>query len=193
MRKHQTNGKTSFRCGYIGEIRTYFLLILVAILAGCATFPIELSKTRIVPRGESAVFGQVMVMIDGKTRNLASWEGPFLVLYLQPSTNPEAYETWVRQKDGYFYWHLPPGTYTLAGYRFMEGNSTYRGRVFAEFSVPEGKPLVYVGNMTLVLGGGRQYIQLHDNFVEAVQNFKEAFPEIQGEATVSLMKMEEKK
>ena len=169
------------------------LFFLVVLVAGCATFPIELSKTRVVPPGESAVFGRVIVLMEGKARSFTTWGGSYLCLYLQPSSSSEAYETWVRQEDGYFYWHLQPGTYTLVGYRFIEGHGTTKGRIFAEVSVPEGKPLVYVGNMTLALGSGRQYIQFDDNFDEAVRHFKGAFPEIQGLATTSLMRLENRK
>lgn len=190
--RHQSRNRAFFPSCF-REFSMCLLFFLIVLAAGCATFPIELSKTRVVPPGESAVFGRVIVLVEGKARTFTTWGGSYLCLYLQPSSGSEAYETWVRQEDGYFYWHLPPGTYTLAGYRFIEGHGTTKGRIFAEFIVPEGKSLVYVGNMTLALGSGRQQILFDDNFEEAVKHFKGAFPEIQGLATTSLMRLENQK
>jgi hypothetical protein len=189
---HQRRNRAFFSSCF-REISMCLLFFLIVLVTGCATFPIELSKTRVVPPGESAVFGRVIVLVEGKTRTFTTWGGSYLCLYLQPSSGSEAYETWVRQEDGYFYWHLPSGTYTLAGYRFMEGHGTTKGRIFAEFSVPEGKPLVYVGDMTMALGSGRQHIRFDDNSEEAARHFKGAFPEIQGLATTSLMRLENQK
>lgn len=169
--------------------KRYFLLILALFFVGCATNPIDFSKAKTVPQGEAIVFGRVSIIYKGEPK---VWKGippysPFQILVL-PTATKEAY-SFALFEDGSFYWHLPPGTYAISGFDWIEKHM--RGRIFAEFIVPEDKSISYIGKLTLDFNQTYHYSMcVEDDYNHAIQNFKNKFPEIKGEPVKNLMKLE---
>jgi len=169
--------------------RRYFLLILALFFTGCATNPIDFSKAKTAPQGEAIVFGRVCVIYKGEPQ---VWKGippytPFQILVL-PIVATEAY-SYALLGDGSFYWHLPPGAYAISGFDWIQRRM--RGRIFTEFVVPEDKSTTYIGKLTLDIDRTYRYsILIEDDYEQAIQNFKNKFPEIKGEPIKNLMKLE---
>ena len=170
-------------------VRRYLSIILILSLTGCASNPIDFSKAKTLPHGEAIVFGRVNVIYKGEPK---VWKGippytPFLILVL-PTTTKEAY-SFALLDDGSFYWHLPPGTYAISGFDWIEKHM--HGRIFAEFVVPEDKSISYIGKLTLDFDRTYRYsMRVVDDYDQAIQNFKSKFPEIKGEPIKNLMKLE---
>jgi len=173
--------------------REYLSIILILFLTGCATNPIDFSKTKPLPQGEAIVFGRVNVIYKGEPK---VWKGippytPFQILVL-PTASKEAY-SFALLDDGSFYWHLSPGSYAISGFQWTggSGGGTKSGRIFAEFVVPEDKSLVYIGKLTLDFDRTYHYtMRIENDYERAIQNFKNKFPEIKDEPTQNLMKFE---
>ena len=168
----------------------FFLAVALSlILNGCASSPIILSETTIVPQNEGIVFGRVKVMSDGKTMRLTSifgartWE-----ISILPNGSSRAIYC-LLNGEGYFYWHLPPGGYTIAGFEGAGGR--IKGRLFAHFTVLRESSVTYIGTLTILFTGERYARFIEDEYDLAVTKFKSKFPKIKGEITKNSMKIEE--
>lgn len=159
--------------------------MLVLFLAGCATPPtIDLSKNKVVPERESAVFGRIIIIYGGKpitNRPFGQYCEIFILNIVTSKTIP-----YYLTGDGSFYWHLTPGEYAIAAFK-LDGKT---GRIFAEFTVSEEKPIMYVGKLTIAFSGSRYYMRVDDDYEQASLAFKEKFPGIRGETVKSLMQLE---
>lgn len=169
--------------------RKYFilrsLLILVLFLTGCATPPtIDLSKNKVVPERESVVFGRIIIIYGGKpiTNRLFGQYREIFILNIVTSKTIPYYLT----GDGSFYWHLTPGEYAIVAFT-LDGKT---GRIFAEFTVSEEKPIMYIGKLTVTFSGSRYYMRVDDDYDLASLAFNEKFPRIRGEMVKSLMRLE---
>jgi hypothetical protein len=166
--------------------KKYHILALALLFTSCAsTSPISLSDTQGLLQGEVLVFGRVKVLVlRGGVAELYvdDWDsiGAEFRIYILPDADskPVAYDL---SGDGTFYWHLPPGGYTITGYRMFGG----AGRIFAQFVISEGTSLVYIGTLTALYS-----FRIEDDYEQAIRGLKDKFPEIRGEAAKSLMHLE---
>jgi hypothetical protein len=178
-------------------LRISILLILVLFLAGCSPLPptIDIPKNNVIPDRESVVFGRVNVILGGKP--VVTWEKFGIPMYsgsifvLRIGTSKAV--THVLTGDGSFYWHLPPGDYSIAAFEFGGSISNVNVRIFADFKVPEEKLITYIGKITLVFSDSRYYMNVEDDYEQEVEKFKKKFPEIKGEIVKNLMKLEKKR
>ncbi len=85
--------------------------------------------------------------------------------------------------DGTFFWYLPPGSYEIPSFQWREGTRTSSGQAFARFTVPQGKPAVYIGTLTITfLKGGRYRIKVFDDYDSGGSaKLNEKFPEMKKE------------
>jgi hypothetical protein len=165
------------------------LLILVLFLTRCvATTPptIDISKNRVVPERESVVFGRINVIYGGKpiTNRPFSFEPRRRIFLLTIATSKAI--IYDLTGDGSFYWHLIPGEYAIAAFE-LDGKT---GRIFAEFTVSEENPIIYIGKLTLTFSGSRYYVHVEDDSEQAFQEFRDKFSDIRGEVVKSLMQLE---
>lgn len=171
------------------------LLILVLLLTGClATSTIDISKNEVVPEKESVVFGRVNLILGGepviwRKLSIPMHSGQIFVLTIATSKAVIYNLT----GDGSFYWHLPPGDYSIAAIEFAAGGGNINARIFADFQVPEEKSVIYIGKLTLVFSKLRYYMNVEDDYEQEIEKFKNKFPEIKGEIVKNLMKLEKKR
>lgn len=170
----------------------FFLAVALSlVLDGCASSPIILSETTILPQNEGIVFGRVKVMSNGKPRSLSSifGESTWDIVILPNGSSRAIYCP--LYGEGYFYWHLPPSGYTIAGFEEAAGRG--KGRLFAHFTVLRENSVTYIGTLTILFVGARYTRFVEDEYDLAVTKFKSKFPEIKGEITKNCMKMEEQR
>jgi len=170
------------------------LILASLMLVGCAmpTSVIDLYETRAAPEDEAIIFGRVKVIENEKTANLSSLlgESTFSIIVLPDGSSKGIYHR--LHGEGYFYWHLPQGGYSIAGFEWMRG-SELKGRIFAHFNAPRGKTVTYIGTLGIRFDGGRYTKFIEDEYEIAVTTFKKEFPEIKGEFTRNLMRMEKER
>ncbi len=170
----------------------FFAVALSLLLSGCASSPIILSETTIVPQNEGIVFGRVKVMSNGKEKSVSSpvsGESTWSVVILPDGSSRGIYCP--LYGEGYFYWHLPPGGYTIAGFE-GEGGRT-KGRLFAHFTVLKENSVAYIGTLTVLFSGARYTRIVEDEFDLAVTKFKSKFPKIKEEIIKNPMRVEEQR
>ena len=162
---------------------------VVLVLSGCASSPIDLSKTKSFPQNDGVVFGRVRIISDGETEKLTTifGESRFGVLLLPDQSSKAMYVP--LKDDGSFFWHLPPGGYTIAGFEYQKSTT---GRIFAHFDVIKDK-VTYVGTLTIMFRGSRYAISVEDEYDSAIKEFRKRFSEIKGEARKSLLEMEKRR
>ena len=177
--------------------KSCLILGLAVLLTNCAA-PLALSDLKAVPQGEAVVFGRVEVIWEGKpivwpeTGFRFFVQGPpsiFQIFILPDSASEEIH--YVLSGDGSFYWHLPPGGYTVTGFqRGASGGGFYRGRIFALFTVPQEQSVVYLGTLTLDFFGKGDQMRVKDEYDQALQGVKSKFPELGSKAAKNLMQLE---
>jgi hypothetical protein len=178
------------------NIRTLFVLFIILSIMACATSPIELSSVESVPQNDSIVFGAVKVIINGQhLKHFHNLVGtPFCHVIILPKGSSKGLFYPV-EDDGFFYWHLPRGTYsTIAGLQWQESNafvtSTKTPRIFAHFATPKEKSVVYIGTLIIILSGEQYRSSVEDEFDLAVIKFQNKYPGCRAEITKSLMEVE---
>ena len=166
-----------------------FVFTVALVLSGCASSPIDLSKTEPFPQNQGVVFGRVRIISDGETEKLTTifGESRFGVLLLPDQSSKAMYVP--LKDDGSFFWHLPPGGYTIAGFEYQHSKT---GRVFAHFDVIKDR-VAYVGTLVITFRGNRYAISVEDEYESAIKKFRESFSEITGEARKSLLEMEKRR
>ncbi len=171
--------------------RFFLGVTLSLVLTGCASSPIILSETTIVPQNEGTVFGRVKMMSNGKTKSLSGiFGGSNWNILILPNGSSRAIYCPL-YGEGYFYWHLPPGGYAIAGFEEADGRT--KGRLFALFTVLGENSVIYIGTLTILFAGARYTGFVEDEYDLAVTKFKSKFPKIKGEITKNPMKMEERR
>ncbi len=173
---------------------TVTLMVASLILIGCASSLIDLSKTKSVPMDEGIVFGRVKVIDTDKMEiaNLSSvfGESTFTLTLLPDGSSKGIYHP--LHGEGYFYWHLPNGGYSIAGFEWKH-HGVVSGRIFAHFNVPKDGTITYIGTLTMSFGRGRYTSFVEDDYDFAMTTFRKQFPEIQGQFTRELMQMEKQR
>lgn len=165
--------------------RSFILIIL--LLTGCASSPIDLSGIKSLPQNEGIVFGRVEVIKGGKEKKLSLFGESKFGLIILPENSSKA--IYVPLKGaGKFIWHLPPGGYTIASFEWRT-YGVLRGRVFAYFGVFENKA-TYIGTLTISFFGARYTMFVADEYEASFITFRDKFPDIQEEVIRYPMQME---
>lgn len=112
---------------------------------------------------------------------------PFGV-YILPEATSLPFEYWLGG-DGSFYWLLRPGEYTITSFHWVGLVSHKRGRIFAQFVIPEGQTIVYIGTLTISFDEER-YSRVEDEYPQALQALRSKFGEVTQEPDKSLMHLE---
>lgn len=169
-------------------------MLLSVLLSSCyaTSSSLDLREKTPVPSGETVVFGRVNVIMDDKP---VTWgytvmgrqePGMFRIL-VQTDATSQAVSHGLTE-NGAFVWHLPPGGYTIAGFKYHVGTS---GRIMAHFTVPPGTPLLYVGTLEIRMRSIVSYrTGVVDEFDEANRDLKARYPELRGDVARSLMTLE---
>lgn len=158
-------------------------------LTGEPRAPFELAAGKTIPENDAVVFGRIKVVSWGSAVEWGSLESvaPFRVYLLSDTgSTPVPYDL---VGDDSFYWHLPPGVYTITGFRWPQRGGTRSRRIYAQFTVSEDSQLIYIG--TLTIGLDRDYrLQIEDEYDQAISSLRAEFPHITGEVAKSLMHLE---
>ncbi len=170
--------------------RTTFKLLLSVSLAlflvACAA-QLQIKDVEVPSPEQGIIFGRIDVMEDGKPKK--PWGTRIFIL---PPGGRKAM-TYSISGDGSFYWGLEPGDYTILGFELTSAwdGGVRSWRIVAKFTVSEGTKSVYIGNLKLVIIKGMIEVSIEDNYLAAVESFKNRFPEAQ-EPDKSLALPEEK-
>lgn len=173
--------------------KQFLVFVLILFLASCAPSPIKLSEIHQMAQYERIVFGRVKVILG---KEVINWEwklfgpGKFDISIL-PDASSKAF-SYRLSGGGSFYWHLPPGGYSIAGFHW-ERNGFSGGRIFADFTVPKEKTATYIGTLMILFGGGRYYFTIKDDFEEAVNAFNSKFATFKEPITKSLLRLEKRR
>lgn len=152
-----------------------FLVSFFLLANACASTPSELS-TRKPGSQEVLVTGRVDVLLPGK---------PLFWVFVVPKEGGTAWDYKVTG-DGTFFWYLFPGSYEIPSFQWKQGEldpGTRTGQAFARFTVPHGKPFVYIGTLTITFfKGGRYGIKVFDDYDSGgFARLNEKFPGIKKE------------
>lgn len=170
--------------------RRHLVALLSVLLSSCyaTSSSLDLREKTPVPAGESVVFGRVNVIMDNAP---ITWKytlmgrqepGMFRIHVLSDATSQVVSHGLTG--NGFFVWHLPPGSYTIAGFRY---HVQVKGRITARFTVPPGTPLLYIGTLEIQ---NLFRTNIVDDFDDANRDLRTRFPDLQGNAVKSLMKLE---
>lgn len=174
----------------------FILAILALLLASCAspTPSITVSKIAAVPPGESIVFGRVELISEGRLLELSFpvresvWLREFVFVYIlhQDRSTASLHEV---TGDGFFYWHLPEGRYTITEFRWNQPRLRRISSrpVGARFEVPAEGRIVYVGTLTIRSDAGRFGVRVKDEYEQALVALTQRFPEIQKDPKKGLL------
>lgn len=168
--------------------RLYAAFILVPLLLwGCAAPP-TMKDAEQLTADTSIVFGSVEVYDEDELQKWGSrfFGYDFFYLTVLPPDGNEAI-THKLDKNGKFYWSLPPGEYTLLGYVWDTDTGKRSGRIGAGFSVPEPGADAYIG--TIVFRGNMVFLVpgFEDRFDEIAKLYDARFPARQGTAVKQLI------
>ena len=131
------------------------------------------------------MFGRVRVISEGKVVT-SSWVSSRFRLFVVNDATSKTITHSVTE-DGSLYWHLPPGTYAIAGFKWGDRS----GRIAASFTSEAGT-IDYIGTLTITFRAGHYSVRVDDDFDEAVQRFTSNFPDVTGDPVKNLMHLEER-
>ena len=87
------------------------LCLLIFLLSGCASLGYNPSGEKLADN--SLVFGKILLVRDGEERAISTFGTPVTIYNLESTAEPlivaKSFE-----KDGRFFWTLPPGQYVLS-------------------------------------------------------------------------------
>ena len=183
--------------GVVRINKSFPLLLLALLLTSCAARPLlkDLNDIEAVPAKEALVFGRVKVFDEGQPLDLGFhfWGGyvPFDIHIISDAGPEPTPYTYTPSGDGSFYWDLAAGGYTITSFWgvFRWGEVTRRG-IFARFVIPEETPLVYIGTLTIRKEEDHFTMGIEDEYDQALQWFKQRFPEVKGSVAKRLMQLE---
>ena len=163
---------TSYRVAFFASL----------LLWGCAAPP-TMKDVEQVTADTSMVFGSVEVYQDGE---LQKWGARFFgydhfYLTILPPDSDEAI-TYKLDKEGKFFWSLPPGEYTLLGYIWDTDTGQRTGHFGGSFRVPQAGAAAYIG--TIVFRGNLVFLvpDIEDKFEELAALYDARFPSRRGTA-----------
>jgi hypothetical protein len=169
-------------------LQKFFLLLLVIalvialFLVSCAVPP-SIKDVEDISTDTKIVFGSVKVYKGDKQLEWGikfTGSNYFHLTILPPDTNEAI--TYQLDKDGVFYWALPPGEYTLLGYYWHENQSQRTGHIGAKFKVPKTGGDVYLG--TIEFHGNEAFLvpQFQDKYDEISKLYDVKFPARKGKS-----------
>lgn len=164
------------------------VLLATALVAGCATSPIELAPATVPAPGEGVAFGRVQLIEDGEQTGLTLFGESKFGLFLTAENSPEAVFVPL-EADGAFVWHLPAGRYAIASFE-RRRYGTLTGRVNAGFEVRAGRA-AYIGTLAIVFSGLRYAISVVDDYETASKELLQGFPDLREGLARDLMRVEE--
>ena len=169
-------------------LATFSLAGIVAVSA-CTTAPQIKDAEQIAP-DTNVVFGSVEVWSGDKQQKWGpTWTGHnHFYLFILPDGTIEAI-TYHLDKDGQFYWALPPGDYLLLGYEWQKNQQRMSSDIGATFSVPEEGVDHYIG--ALVFRGNDYVLQtfLLDQYDKAKALYDAKFPGRKGTSEKRFMEL----
>lgn len=185
----------------MNSLRLCWLILVIGLLiTGCYDPSlVDISDTKAFPPDAPIVFGRVKAISDGKP---IDWGGVyvfphfkrfFVSMLPEGSSTQEDYEL---SGEGFFYWHLRPNSYTITAFQYVSLSligtpaGTRSGRIYAQFTVPKGRSVIYIGTLTLNFVGNRYNMLIEDDYDKALQRLRSTLGEITGEVTKSLMQLE---
>ncbi len=180
----------------MNSLRLCWLILVIGLLITGCYVPslVDISDIKTLPPGEAIVFGRVKVISDGEPLEWGVHLKRFLVSILPDGRSTE--EDYELSGDGFFYWHLRPNSYTITAFQYINLSligtpaGTRSGRIFAQFTIPKGKPVIYIGTLRLDFFGNRYNMLIEDDYDNALQRLRSTLGEITGEVTKSLMQLE---
>ena len=144
--------------GFTARLATVFMLVL---LTGCVTVNSPRPGQALNPRaGQTLVFGRIRLLSDGteyRPWDPATEFGPTVYLALLRLGPRRVAPGPPVEKDGCFYWWLPPGDYAVIGNRhdvYAERTTDAQRqdmKVLALLRVPGGVTAAYAGELVLEL------------------------------------------
>lgn len=168
-------------------------LFLLSALAwgGCASAP-RMQGVEDLEPGTSLAFGSARVVVDGKVQEFGSvWTRNDFFLLILPEESDQAITAPLRE-DGFFYWPLDPGRYTILGYAWFKGSARRTGPVYGYFVVPEDGGDVYIGDLEFAGPEHGLEFGLGDAYDEARTAYEARFPQREGRSVAGLLKPEER-
>ena len=162
------------------------LAIISLLMSGCAIPPSIKDATEIA-KNTKVVFGSVEVYRDGKQEKWGmkfTGYNYFYLTILPPDTNEAI--TYKLDKDGVFYWAIPPGEYTLLGYYWQDHDVKRTGHIDAKFIVPEIGGDVYLGSIEFHSNRGYLVPKFQDKYDEIAKLYDLKFPNRKGTAVKGL-------
>ena len=177
--------------------KLYFFLLLVYLLTSCVA--VMRSDIEALPGKEPVVFGRVKVIENGQPMDWGGG-GRFAVVII-PDAGPEPIPYgYPLIGDGSFYWHLPRGEYIITEFARavrdwtlgagIFGSRLVRRGILARFVIPEALSSIYIGTLIIRSEAGRYTMSIEDEYDEALQRFKQRFPEVKGPVAKRLMQWE---
>ena len=165
-------------------------ILIIFLLTGCASSPIDLSEKESLPQDEGIVFGRVKVVERGKEKKLSLLGESKFGLILLPDNSSNAVYVPLKD-DGAFIWHLQSGSYTIASFEWRS-HGILRGRVFACFRVCKNS-INYIGTLTISFSGARYTLFITDEYEASSITFKNKFPDMKKEMIRHLMQTEKRR
>jgi hypothetical protein len=144
-------GAHRMRTGAPHLTRRSMVMLLTLILAGCASVGFDHGSTRLTER--SLVFGKILLDRDGEPETLSVMGTPILFRKPDSADDPRMLSQSF-EKDGSFYWTLPPGHWQV---NFVL-NPTVGGIRSLTFTVPATGHAYYLGDVTFA--GRKQFINI---------------------------------
>lgn len=130
------------------RLHRYTLVALLALpllwlLAGCAHVAFEHGTARLEDR--ALVFGRILLETDGEESVVSTFSTPVLIRNIESADEPGLVTTSF-DKDGRFYWSLPPGRYQLSLVLtpYSEGVRSYA------FTLAKSRAAYYFGDLRFV-------------------------------------------
>jgi hypothetical protein len=166
-------------------------VLLFVFSWGCSTGPTIRDVESMSPDARM-VFGTAEVIVDGEKETWgASWTGQNnFYLTILPAHSDQAM-SYLLDRDGVFYWSLPPGEYLLLGYHWHEGQTRRWGDIRAEFTVPADGPDVYIGSLVLIATPWGLMSGIDDRFETVASLYDTRFPHRKGKAVKDLLESPE--
>ncbi|PLX94604.1 MAG: hypothetical protein C0621_05350 [Desulfuromonas sp.] len=165
-----------------------FALCLFTFFTGCMTSPLNITHFESFAPEEGIVFGQISVITGGERQPLSFLGESKFGLFVTAKQDSKPFYIPLRGQ-GVFYWHLPAGTYSIAGFEWKSGLTT-NGRISASFSVAQRKA-TYLGHLKIAMTGPLYRLSLTDDTETANTKALATFPKLQGTLNKQLMKLKE--
>lgn len=158
--------------------------VFIAWIAGGCASQVLYTQNTVLPSDHAVVFGRVFAPRGNDP--VVPRDFAVVVKHFPDETGPEWSEITKVNRNGYFYWHLPPGHYALEEVHWY----MLEADVWGEFTVSRGQKALYLGTLHLAFHGtSYSYdISVEDHYETDVEALHTEFPAVTVEPVKSLMK-----